>query len=49
VGKGTGLGLYISYGMAADLGGELSAANHPDGGALFTLRLPRRGGDHEQP
>jgi two-component system sensor histidine kinase HupT/HoxJ len=46
VGKGTGLGLYISYGMATDLGGELCAANHPDGGALFTLTLPREGDGH---
>ncbi len=42
VGQGTGLGLYISYGLAHDLGGALSAANSPDGGAVFTLTLPRR-------
>lgn len=46
VGKGTGLGLYISYGMATDLGGQLCAANHPEGGALFTLTLPREGDVH---
>ncbi len=40
VGQGTGLGLYISYGLARDLGGDLSAENHPQGGALFTLSLP---------
>ncbi len=40
VGKGTGLGLYISYCLAAEQGGELSASNHPSGGAVFTLRLP---------
>ncbi|HEB86853.1 MAG TPA: PAS domain-containing protein [Gammaproteobacteria bacterium] len=40
VGQGTGLGLYISYGLARDLGGDLSAENHPRGGALFTLTLP---------
>ncbi len=40
VGKGTGLGLSISYGIVARHGGELCAANHPDGGALFTLKLP---------
>lgn len=40
VGKGTGLGLYISYGLAEDLGGQLTAANHPEGGAEFLLRLP---------
>ena len=43
VGKGTGLGLYISYGLAQDMGGDLWAANHPDGGAVFTLLLPLEG------
>ena len=42
VGKGTGLGLYVSYGLATEkCQGELSAANRPGGGALFTLRLPK--------
>jgi two-component system sensor histidine kinase HupT/HoxJ len=45
VGKGTGLGLYISYGLACDMGGDLSAENSPDGGAVFTLRLPMNGCD----
>jgi two-component system sensor histidine kinase HupT/HoxJ len=41
VGKGTGLGLYISYNLATDqCRGELTASNHPDGGAQFTLSLP---------
>jgi two-component system sensor histidine kinase HupT/HoxJ len=40
VGKGTGLGLYISYGLARDMGGDLSAENSTDGGAIFTLSLP---------
>lgn len=40
VGKGTGLGLYICYGLAKDLGGDLSVANHPEGGAVLTLTLP---------
>lgn len=39
VGKGTGLGLSISYGIAEALGGSLKAANGPDGGAEFILRL----------
>jgi two-component system sensor histidine kinase HupT/HoxJ len=40
VGKGTGLGLTISYGIVERHGGVLTAANHPAGGAVFTVRLP---------
>lgn len=47
VGKGTGLGLYISYGLAQDLGGNLTAENHLAGGAIFTLTLPVDGAEHE--
>ncbi|MET0071590.1 MAG: ATP-binding protein [Candidatus Thiodiazotropha sp.] len=42
VGKGTGLGLYISYGLAQDMGGDLEAENSSEGGAVFTLTLPLR-------
>ena len=41
LGEGTGLGLYVSYGMAEQQGGTLVGENHPEGGALFTLKLPR--------
>jgi len=41
VGQGLGLGLSISYRIIDGFGGTLRAANHPDGGALFTMRLPR--------
>ncbi len=40
VGAGAGLGLAIVAGIAAEHGGDCVAANAPDGGACFTLRLP---------
>jgi signal transduction histidine kinase len=43
VGTGAGLGLAIVAGVAAEHGGRARAANAPDGGAIFTLRLPLAG------
>jgi signal transduction histidine kinase len=41
VGEGTGLGLSISYEILKKHGGEIHAENlFPDGGAVFTIRLP---------
>jgi len=40
VGTGAGLGLAIVASIAGEHGGTATAANAPDGGALFTLRLP---------
>lgn len=37
---GTGLGLAIARQLARAHGGDLTAANHPQGGAVFTLSLP---------
>lgn len=38
-GLGLGLGLVISAGIIQDHGGSLSAANGPEGGAIFTIDL----------
>lgn len=43
VGEGMGLGLSITYGIVKQFGGEISARNHEDGGAEFTLTLRRIG------
>lgn len=37
---GSGMGLSIARGLLAIEGGRISAANHPAGGALFTLDVP---------
>jgi signal transduction histidine kinase len=39
---GTGLGLSIVKHLVGILGGEVTAANRPSGGAVFTVRLPAR-------
>jgi two-component system, NtrC family, C4-dicarboxylate transport sensor histidine kinase DctB len=41
LGKGLGLGLSISYGIVQDFGGQIHAANRPEGGAELTVELPR--------
>jgi len=39
-GDGVGLGLAISSGIVADLGGRLTARNGQQGGAVFEMQLP---------
>lgn len=40
---GTGLGLAISKEVVVAHGGDISVSNHPDGGALFVVSIPRDG------
>ncbi|MDP2737566.1 MAG: ATP-binding protein [Pseudorhodobacter sp.] len=42
-GEGVGLGLAISSGIVADLGGRLTAHNATGGGAVFEMQLPLLG------
>jgi signal transduction histidine kinase len=40
VGKGTGLGLSAVYGVIQDHSGQITCQNKPQGGALFTVKIP---------
>ena len=40
VGRGTGLGLAVSYGIIQDLGGSIEAASRKGEGSTFTIILP---------
>ena len=40
VGKGTGLGLSICYGIVKEHGGDITAYNAPEGGAVIEVKLP---------
>jgi PAS domain S-box-containing protein len=43
VGKGTGLGLSICYGIVKEHGGDITARNAAEGGAVIEVRLPMAG------
>ncbi|MDE3034729.1 MAG: hypothetical protein KGJ14_02030, partial [Nitrospirota bacterium] len=47
-GQGTGLGLFLSYGIVAEHRGRLEAANG-DVGACFTVSLPALAAAAEEP
>jgi len=40
-GRGMGLGLTISAGIVTDHNGTISAVDHPSGGAIFRIELPK--------
>jgi len=48
-GKGTGLGLALSAQLVEGMGGDIVAGNRPEGGAIFTLRLPEATGEPVAP
>jgi signal transduction histidine kinase len=40
-GRGTGLGLFITHRMVAEIGGNVQIASQPGRGTLVTIHLPR--------
>ncbi len=44
VGEGTGLGLSVAWGIAAEHGGWIALEDRPGGGSIFMLYLPALGG-----
>jgi len=47
VGKGTGLGMSISYGIIKDYGGTIDVESNPDNGTTFTLAFPASDQDEQ--
>lgn len=43
VGKGTGLGLWVSYGIVKNFGGDIVVESVPGKGSIFTVSLPVKG------
>ena len=49
IGKGTGLGLSICYGIVKEHGGDITANNAAEGGAVIEVRLPAVASDAIEP
>ncbi len=47
VGKGTGLGLFITHQIVSDMGGTVRVTSEPDEGTCFTVRIPYGEGTSE--
>jgi signal transduction histidine kinase len=43
VGKGTGLGLWVSYGIVKNFGGDIRVESKEEKGSTFTVILPLKG------
>ncbi|MBI4429270.1 MAG: hybrid sensor histidine kinase/response regulator, partial [Ignavibacteriales bacterium] len=43
VGKGTGLGLWVSYGIVKNFQGDIQVKSEPGRGTTFTVLLPVKG------
>jgi PAS domain S-box-containing protein len=43
VGKGTGLGLFITHRLVTEMGGTVDVRSRPERGTAFTIRLPLQG------
>lgn len=46
IGKGTGLGLYISYNLITEIDGTIALDSQPDHGTTVTITLPIKPKDH---
>ncbi len=47
VGKGTGLGLWVSLGIVKNFGGDIQVSSELEQGTKFTISLPLKGSLHE--
>jgi two-component system NtrC family sensor kinase len=48
-GQGSGLGLSVAWGIVHGLGGDIRAESQPGQGAVFRIRLARRGAETPVP